>query len=141
MPARSNVCSVQDFERQTKGNDMSTATFITSHRTVRAARTRLRLTKRGRIVLTALAAIPVVVVAVLVMLGGGQATATSTPAHVHFQHVTIEPGESLWQLASEEAPSSDPRDFIQDVVSLNNLPSAAVQAGQRLAIPTKYTQH
>jgi hypothetical protein len=90
-------------------------------------------------VLTALAAVPIIAAVAFGVLNGGQANAGDTHTHVHFQHVTIEPGETLWQLATEEAPSSDPRNFIQDVVTLNNLPSAAVQAGQRLAIPTKYT--
>jgi hypothetical protein len=130
---------------------MSTA-IISARSTVRATRvqtsdaqastvrTRLRLTRRGRVVLTLLAAIPVVLGIAFGVLNGGQASAgDATHAAVHFQHVTVEPGESLWQVAQQEAPKADPRQFVEDVVSLNNLPSSAVQAGQRLAIPTKYT--
>ena len=110
------------------------------------ARTRLRLTRRGRVVLTLLVAIPLVIGVALAMLNGGRASAGAAQSSggqsaVTFQTVTIQPGESLWQLAEHEAPNSDPRDFIQDVVSLNDLQSSAVQAGEQIAIPTKYTQH
>ncbi|MBF4591893.1 LysM peptidoglycan-binding domain-containing protein [Curtobacterium sp. VKM Ac-1395] len=101
-------------------------------------RSRLRLTRRGRMVFTTLAALPVLVVVAVVGLNGGQASAGNTSADVHFQTVTVEPGETLWQLAEETAPNADPRDFVQDVVNLNALDGSGVQAGEQLAIPTKY---
>lgn len=118
-----------------EGVSMST-TSSTSAGTVRR---RLRITRRGRVVLTTASALPVLIAVGLAALNGGQAAAGDHAAHVHFHTVTIQSGESLWQLAEEQAPNSDPRDFVQDVVDLNNLPSAAVQAGQKLAIPTQYT--
>ncbi|ROP58486.1 hypothetical protein [Curtobacterium sp. ZW137] len=101
-------------------------------------RTRLRLTRRGRVVFTTLAAIPLLLIVGLFALNGGQASAGNTAANVHFQTVTIEPGETLWQLAEQTAPNADPRDFIQDVVSLNALDGSGVQAGEQIAIPAKY---
>jgi hypothetical protein len=101
-------------------------------------RSRLRLTRRGRMVFTTLAALPVLVGVAVFALNGGQASAGNTSADVHFQTVTIQPGETLWQLAEETAPNADPRDFVQDVVSLNALDGSGVQAGEQLAIPTKY---
>ncbi|OII39014.1 hypothetical protein BIU98_12510 [Curtobacterium sp. MMLR14_010] len=101
-------------------------------------RSRLRLTRRGRMVFTTLAALPVLIGVAVFALNGGQASAGNTSADVHFQTVTIQPGETLWQLAEETAPNADPRDFVQDVVSLNALDGSAVQAGEQLAIPTKY---
>ncbi|PZE25019.1 hypothetical protein DEI81_12890 [Curtobacterium sp. MCBD17_013] len=118
-----------------EGVSMSTISS-TSAGTVRP---RLRITRRGRVVLTTVSALPVLLVVALAALNGGQAAAGDHAAHVHFTTVTIQPGESLWQLAQDEAPNVDPRDFVQDVVDLNNLPSAAVQAGEKLAIPTQYT--
>ncbi|MFZ6990793.1 hypothetical protein ACO0E1_02775 [Curtobacterium sp. RRHDQ66] len=103
-----------------------------------AVRTRLRLTRRGRVVFTTLAALPVLIVVGLFALNGGQAAAGNTAADVHFQTVTIEPGETLWQLAEQTAPNADPRDFIADVVSLNALDGSGVQAGEQIAIPVKY---
>lgn len=103
------------------------------------ARTRLRLTRRGRAVLTALLALPLVIGAVVFALNGGGAVATSEQTHVSFQHVTVESGDSLWAVAERIAPSADPRDVIADLVQLNGLDSSGVVSpGQQLAVPTKY---
>jgi hypothetical protein len=99
---------------------------------------RLRLTRRGRAVLTTLAAVPFVLAAMLIGLNGGGAVATSTTPDATFEWVTIDAGESLWGLAAEIAPEEDPREFAAQVVSLNQLASSDVRAGQRLAIPAQY---
>jgi hypothetical protein len=44
-------------------------------------------------------------------------------------------GDSLWAIAERYAAGRDPRDFIQDVVTLNNLSDTVVSAGMKLAIP------
>lgn len=106
-----------------------------------STRSKLHLTRRGRVVFTILAAIPLLVIVGLLVLNGGQASAgdgSTSGAPTTFQTVTIEPGESLWQVAEDQAPNTDPREFVQDVVTLNNLDGSAVQAGQQIAIPTKY---
>ncbi|MGN6409806.1 MAG: LysM peptidoglycan-binding domain-containing protein [Curtobacterium sp.] len=118
---------------------MSTIAIADIQRTAPAVRTRLRLTRRGRVVLTTLAAIPLLIGVALAVLNGGQASAGNTESHAHFETVTIQPGETLWQLAHETAPNADPRDFVQDVVSLNALDGSALQAGQEIAIPAQYT--
>ena len=99
--------------------------------------TRLRLTRRGRVVLTTLAAIPVVIAAMMFALNGGGAIATSGAGHP-LEQIVVLPGETLWQLAEDYAPDADPRDFIADVESLNSL-GGGLQAGQVLDIPAKYT--
>ncbi|MFJ4294491.1 hypothetical protein [Curtobacterium sp. NPDC089689] len=105
-----------------------------------AVRTRLRLTRRGRIVFTTLAALPILLIVALAVLNGGRASAgdASGSGSAHFDTVTIQPGETLWQLAEETAPNADPRDFVQDVVTLNALDGAGLQAGEKIAIPAKY---
>ncbi|WP_439690493.1 hypothetical protein ACRQ4C_06170 [Curtobacterium sp. SP.BCp] len=105
-----------------------------------AVRTRLRLTRRGRIVFTTLAALPILLIVALAVLNGGRASAgdASGSGSAHFETVTIQPGETLWQLAEETAPNADPRDFVQDVVTLNALDGAGLQAGEKIAIPAKY---
>jgi len=122
---------------------MSTIAIADHQRTATpAVRTRLRITRRGRVVLTTLVALPVFVVVALSVLNGGQASAGDSSragAPMQFETVTVEPGETLWQLAEETAPQADPRDFVQDVVSLNALDSSALQAGEQIAIPAKYT--
>jgi hypothetical protein len=100
---------------------------------------RLHLTKRGRVVLTALAALPLVVAAFFFATNGGGATATDEVSSVSFEHVTVQAGQSLWQLAGEIAPSADPRDVVADIVHLNQLDGSDLQPGQQLAIPTQYS--
>ena len=100
----------------------------------------LRLTARGRAVLTTLAAIPVVIAAALFALNGGGAVATQDVAlpGVAYEYVTVEAGESLWAVATELAPSADPRDVVRDILTFNGMSSSQIQPGQRLAIPTQY---
>lgn len=103
-----------------------------------AATSRLRITKRGRAVLTALVATPLVAAALMLSLNGGGATATSVQG-APLETVTVYSGQSLWVLAEEIAPQADPRDFISDVVRVNALDSAQIHPGQQLEIPAQYT--
>lgn len=104
---------------------------------------RLRLTRRGRIVLTAVICAPLVAGAAVTAINGGQAFADSVSSEsnastTEFQYVTIQSGQSLWRVAESIAPSADPRDVIADIVNLNQLTSVEVRPGQRVAIPAKY---
>ena len=101
--------------------------------------THLRLTRRGRAVLTTLAAVPLVIGAFLFAVNGGGAIATGSSTHTQFAYVTVHSGQSLWSIAEKVAPSADPRDVIADIVSLNQLQSAVVTPGQRIAIPAQYS--
>ncbi|MBF4619045.1 hypothetical protein ITJ44_13270 [Clavibacter sp. VKM Ac-2873] len=103
-----------------------------------APRTRLRITRRGRAVLTALVAVPLALGVGLVALNGGAAVASKDASGTTFEYVTVASGQSLWDLAEEIAPSADPRDVIASVVDLNRLPSSDVAAGQQLAVPAQY---
>ncbi|MCY7287185.1 MAG: LysM peptidoglycan-binding domain-containing protein [Cryobacterium sp.] len=115
---------------------MSTALGLSAP--IATGRTRLRLTRRGRVVFTTLAAVPLVASALAIALTGGIAAAESSSAGrvaTAFDYVTIQSGQSLWQLAETIAPRSDPREVIAEIVNLNQLPSDSVQPGQRLALP------
>ena len=100
----------------------------------------LRLTKRGRAVFTTLAALPLVVAAFVYAINGGNATATVDEAPAQsYEYVTVVAGESLWAVASEIAPSADPRDVVADILSFNGMSSAELFPGQRLALPPQYS--
>jgi LysM repeat protein len=111
----------------------------------RTTQPRLRLTSRGRLVFGALAAIPIAMVLTIVGINASDAAATQlsgtqAPASNDFTYVSIAPGESLWQLASQIAPQADPDEVVADILALNQLRSADVQPGQELAIPLEYTR-
>jgi LysM repeat protein len=77
------------------------------------------------------------------LLGVGKqiqsAQATGSPISssqaVEFEYVTVMSGDNLWAIAERYAPERDPRDFIADIVALNNLSDSVVDAGMRLALP------
>jgi hypothetical protein len=94
----------------------------------------LRLTRRGRSVAVALFLLTLV--AGGVMFGGGVSKAGASseagPAH---SYITVQPGQTLWAIAKESAPGTDPRVTIEAIRRLNSLSDTGVQAGQRIALP------
>jgi LysM repeat protein len=76
----------------------------------------------------------------LFAINGGGATASLEGSSTGFQYVTVEAGQTLWQLAEDVAPAADPRDVISEIMQLNQLTSADVVAGQELAIPAAYAR-
>jgi hypothetical protein len=122
---------------------MSTATvhapagFRSSDFGVSVRRVHLRLTRRGRAVLIALASVPLVV-GLIFMVNAGGAAATGSGAQTHFDYVTVQAGQSLWSIAEKVAPNADPREVIADIVSLNQLEGGIVSPGERIAIPEQY---
>lgn len=100
-------------------------------------RVRTRLTRRGRAVLTGMIVLPLLVGGAALLATGG-AFAGDEGARVSFQHVTVHQGDSLWNIAQRIAPHADPRDVVAALVDLNGLPSSAVQAGERLAVPPQF---
>jgi LysM repeat protein len=94
------------------------------------------MTKRGRAVLLTVVSTPLVIAALVLGINAGQATATSSSTPL--AKITVVGGDTLWNVAKEIAPNSDPRDVIADLISVNRLSSADIQPGQTLAIPAKY---
>jgi len=126
-----NLSSLSRQENDTRGVTMSAIAIQQPH---------LRITRRGRAVLTLLIAVPLAIAAAVTGVGAiGAAAGTESTSGTSFRYVTVESGESLWQVAETVAPQADPRDVIAGIVSLNNLGSSEVQAGQQLAIPAQYS--
>jgi LysM repeat protein len=95
--------------------------------------TTLRLTRRGRIVLGTLIAVPVLAVSVLLASPG--ALAGDELVENDFEYITVLSGDTLWGIAKGVAPEADPRDVIAEIMTLNQLKNAALSPGQQLAIP------
>lgn len=92
----------------------------------------LRLTRRGRRVVAALAS----VVAIGMGIAGGQAVAAGPTQALEVVSYTVQPGDTLWHVAADVAlPGEDVRDVIVELQNLNALPRAELTAGQRLVLP------
>jgi len=97
---------------------------------------RIRLTRRGRIVLAALA-----VVAVCgLFVAGASAAQASSPAVAHAatgsgQRIIVQPGSTLWSIAENADPHADARTVVQEMLQANRLKTADITAGQRLWVP------
>ena len=91
-----------------------------------------RLTRRGRLVVTAVWVL-LAAVAALGMLRPGLA---ADPAPDGTTTVVVQPGDTLWQLARGLDTSADPRTTIDAIVELNDLRSGAdIAAGDVLVVP------
>ena len=108
-------------------------TAFTAAAPTRTATPRLRMTVRGRRVLMTLSTAPLVIGAAMLVLNGGAATATSDSGSL--EYVSVEAGQSLWQIAEIIAPTEDPRTVIDEIVAINGLDSVNIVPGQQLAIP------
>jgi len=120
-----------------------TAHFSAPIRPVRvvpsARREPIRLNRRGRIFFGTLLAVALAGGAYFLGFGASQAGADSTVSTTSFEQITVMPGDSLWSIAGDIAPNVDTQQVIADIVSLNQLDTATVQPGQRLAIPAEYS--
>lgn len=106
----------------------------------RQASPRLRLTRRGRVVFGTLATLLLLVgLAFVAVFSSAKAVATAESGDVEFGYVVVQPGASLWQVASDIDPSVDPRDLVAEIVQLNQLTESSVYAGQPIAVPLRYT--
>lgn len=102
--------------------------------------TRLRLTSRGRRVVAFLASLPAIAALSIAIVSGGGALASGEQGASadSFATVTVLPGDTLWTIAQDVAPSADPRDVVDAIMRLNALGSAQLDAGETLAIPAEY---
>lgn len=93
--------------------------------------TRLRLTRRGRLV--------VVLGSLAILLSVGFTVgrvSASSAASVEPKTVVVEAEDTLWSIATHAAPGRDPRTVIADIERLNHLSSAVLVPGVQLVLPT-----
>jgi hypothetical protein len=102
----------------------------------------VRLTARGRRVVAGLAAIAAAAAACLLSLAlaGGAAAASHGPAREGWpaaQKVVVEPGQTLWSIATAAEPGADTRAVIDQIVAANHLPGDTIEPGQALWVPAR----
>lgn len=99
----------------------------------------LALTVRGRRVLAALLLAPLGLGVGLIAAQAPSALAGDdrplAGAVEEFESHTVLPGETLWDIAAGMGVDGDVRDVVAEIMRLNALPSATLQAGQQLALP------
>jgi hypothetical protein len=101
----------------------------------------VRLTRRGRRVVAGLV-IGVIIVAVTVLwmsvAGSVQASGHGSVQGSPYQGMTqvvVRPGQTLWSIAAAAEPSGNSWAVVQQIINVNALSSASVQAGQLLWVP------
>ena len=104
------------------------------------ALTPVRLTQRGRLVVTVMAVLLVAAGSVALAgaaqaIGHSGAQARPGTAGVALTKVEVRPGQSLWTLAEAYDPNADTRQVIQEILQLNSMSSDQVQPGQVLWMP------
>ena len=88
----------------------------------------LRLTRAGRLTLTLGALAVLVAVAIALLPGASSATVID-------HSTTVQQGQTLWQIASEQLPQLPIADAVARIQVANNLTTNQVHAGQALLIP------
>lgn len=99
---------------------------------------RLRLTRRGRLVLIGipLMMLGALLVLALALVASPVSAASSDQVQSPVvESVTVLEGDTLWGLAAEFAPERDPRDVVSEIVELNNLEQHVLQVGQQVHVP------
>jgi len=105
-------------------------------------RNTVRLTRRGRLVVTVMVAAVSLSLVVLAWLAiaarSAQATDGGQSPGAVYQNLTsvvVHPGQTLWSIASQAEPTADPRAVMQQIIELNALRGTSVVPGQRLWVP------
>jgi LysM repeat protein len=95
----------------------------------------LRLTGRGRlVVILALLVLTFAALSLTRVMTQASQPGTAPTAPVNKVWV-VEPGDTLWSIATQVAPNDDPRATVRRLVELNSLDSAGVFAGEKLIVP------
>lgn len=97
----------------------------------RMTRTPVRLTRRGRRVLAVSLAAPM---AGLLLLGSG-VRAQASDHGLRVTTTVVQPGQNLWDIAEQVAPTSDPRATVLLIEHLNGMTAAHVDAGTLIVVP------
>ena len=95
-----------------------------------------RLTRRGQLVV--FVALMVMALTTLVVWGP-TVRATSDPGEpLPVRTVVIQPGETLWDIASQVDPAGDTGAMVHEIAELNALTSTGeLQIGQQIAVPLR----
>jgi hypothetical protein len=98
----------------------------------------IRLTRRGRLALLGAAALCMLFgfsIGNVVSFGSSAPSYPTAPA-AGSPTIVVQPGQTLWGIATQVAPHADPRATVQRIVDLNHLAGTNLQVGESLALPS-----
>ncbi len=95
--------------------------------------TQLRLTRRGRLVVTLL--LLGLVLALFTVFSGYSAASGEAGVQQPTRTVVVGEGDTLWAIASEVAEPGETRSVVHEIQKLNSLPGPELVVGQELAVP------
>jgi len=96
----------------------------------RAGSGRVRLTRRGRVVVLTLLLV-IAGLGVTLAASASRAAAPAGPAPT----TVVRPGDTLWSVAERHVPATDPFRAIEEIRRLNGLPDYTIHPGQTLTLP------
>jgi len=91
--------------------------------------TGMRMTRRGRLVVLAVALL------VVLLPGAWRAMATAQVEGPTTVAVTVQSGDTLWGIATSIDPGADPRALIAEIREMNALTQTGLVPGQVLVVP------
>jgi LysM repeat protein len=97
----------------------------------------LRLTRRGRSVAVA-CSVAIASLLWFAIATAAQASDHGVPAHPAghaMSRIVVQPGQTLWSIATQADPAADPRQVVQQILTANTLTRENITAGQRLWVP------
>jgi nucleoid-associated protein YgaU len=136
MEARRPIAAMTMQHARLKDGQIRTDRARLQARTHATHASPVRLTRRGRIVVTALSAL-IIAVASVALATTAQATragGTVSPGK-YVTKVAVQPGQSLWALAEAYDPDADTRLVIADIESMNSMTGDQLQPGETLWVP------
>ncbi|HVA60239.1 MAG TPA: LysM peptidoglycan-binding domain-containing protein [Mycobacteriales bacterium] len=94
---------------------------------------RLRLTRRGRVTIVAAAMLGLFA---FFSLGRVSLQAATGPGRApQLRHLVVTSGQTLWEIANQVAPDSDPRATVDELMALNHLGRPQLVPGEVLVLP------
>ena len=98
-----------------------------------AGKAPVRLTRRGRIVVTLL--LLGLVLGAFVFFSGQSVATGDAGAPVPTRTVVVGEGDTLWDIAAGVAAPGEVREMVHEIERLNSLPGPVLQVGQEIAVP------
>jgi LysM repeat protein len=121
-------------ERAVEEDTMGTVSLASGSTPLRVTGVQLRLTVRGRLLLIA-AALLVTLSAMMLAIAPSVIATDGRGESAPVTEVTVQPGDTLWDIASAANPGGELTATVEEIAELNGLEDGQLQAGQELLVP------